>query len=80
MNEVYDPTCSISELRHELVHICRQCHLKVWHDHFDISGYSHFLVLVSAVYNPAFYLTPAELVSKGISLDIQLLRNQKYTF
>ena len=40
------------------------------HDHSDISGHSHFLVLVSTVYDPAFYLTPAELVNKVISLDI----------
>ena len=37
----------------------------MWHDHSEISGHSHFLVLVSAVYDPAFYLTPTELDNKG---------------
>ena len=71
LNEEYDPACTESELRDKLIKISRQRHLKIWHDHSEISGHSHFLVLVSAVYDPAFYLTPTELDNKGISLDIQ---------
>jgi hypothetical protein len=63
--------CTESQLRDKLVKKSRQRHLNVWHDHSDISGHSHFLVLASAVYDPAFYLTPTELDNKGISLDIQ---------
>ena len=38
LNEEYDPE---PELRDTLVKLSMQCHLKVWHDHSDILGYSH---------------------------------------
>ena len=32
-------------------------YLKVWHDRSSVAGCGHFLVLVSVVYDPFFYLT-----------------------
>lgn len=45
-------------------------HLKVWHDHGPIAGKGHFMVLVSAIYDPAFYYTPQELAEKGNNVDV----------
>lgn len=70
LNESYDPTCTIEELQQKVITISRR-HFKVWHDHSDVSGHSHFLVLISAVYDPEFYFTSEELESKGISIDVQ---------
>ena len=41
--------------------ISRQRFLKVWH-HTSIAGHGHLLVLVSCVYDPAFYYTTKSLV------------------
>ena len=35
------------------------------HDHGKIAGQGHFLVLVSRIYNPAFYFTPDELQNRS---------------
>ena len=48
--------------------ISRQRFLKVWHDHTSIAGHGHLLVLVSCVYDPAFYYTTEEL---GTTMDVQ---------
>ena len=32
----------------------------VWHDHANIAAHSHFLVLVSFIYDPLVYRTPTE--------------------
>jgi len=45
LNESYDPTCTIEELQQKSITISRR-HFKVWHDHSDVSGHSHFLVLI----------------------------------
>ena len=42
----------------------------MWHDHGKIAGHGHFLVLVSGIYDPAFYVTPEELQNKGENVDI----------
>ena len=44
--------------------------LKVWHDHSEIGGHSHILVLVAAVYDPALYYTPQEMQEKGADIDV----------
>ena len=71
LNEGYGPTSTLEELRLKLTAISRRRHFKVWHDHSDVSGHSHFLVLISAVYDPAFYLTSKELENRGIFIDVQ---------
>ena len=47
-------------------------YLKIWHDHSSIAGHGHFLVLVSVIYDSAFYLTQEEVnLSLGKEIDIQ---------
>lgn len=45
-------------------------YLKVWHNHAAIAGRSHFMVLVSCLYDPIFYYTPQELAKKGNYVDV----------
>lgn len=40
----------------------------MWHEHSEIG---HILVLVAAVYDPAFYYTPQEMLQKGENIDVQ---------
>ena len=42
----------------------------MWHDHGKIAGQGHFLVLVSGIYDPAFYVTPDELQNRGQDVDV----------
>ena len=42
-------------------------HFKIWHDHSSIAGHSHLLVMIAAIYDPAFYLTSEEV---GSNMDI----------
>ena len=44
-------------------------YLKIWHDHSSIAGHGHFLVLVSVIYDTAFYLTQEEVKDRNI--DVQ---------
>ena len=44
-----------------LKHFSRTRHLKIWHDHSSIAGFGYLLVLISVVYDPAFYYTPEEM-------------------
>ena len=32
----------------------------IWHDHSTVGSHSHFLVLLSLLYDPLVYLTPTE--------------------
>ena len=66
----YDSQMTIQEAQHKLKSICRTRHFKVWHDHSEIAGHSHLLVLVSAVYDPAFYFTSTEMSQKGVQIDV----------
>ena len=36
-----------------------------------IAGHGHLLVLVSCIYDPAFYYTHEELQTRGITLDVE---------
>ena len=61
-----------ANLRKHLQDITTTRYLKVWHDHSTIAGHGHFLVLVSVVYDPAFYLTTEEVREKlGRDIDVQ---------
>ncbi len=72
LGEVVDPDMSVSDGLNHLKHISRQRFLKVWHDHSTIAGHSHLLVLVSGIYDPAFYLTTEEMLHMtGRSIDVQ---------
>ena len=61
---------SEEQLRAKLTSISRIRHLKVWHDHSDIAGHSHLLVLIAVVYNQALYYTSKEMQDKGINIDV----------
>ena len=69
---------SVSELRDRLKKAYRTRHLKVWHDHSEIAGHGHLLVLVAAIYDPAFFYTSQELESKGIHLDVEAIIERPY--
>jgi len=56
LGESYDSKMTIEEVQQKLKTICRTRHFKLWHDHSEIAGHSHILVLLSAVYDPAFYI------------------------
>ena len=55
---------SDEELREKLKSVSRTRLLKVWHDHSEIAGHSHLLVLVATVYDHAFYYSTEEMQIK----------------
>ena len=70
LHEAIDDGLSEDDLRQKLKNLSRQRLLKVWHDHSEIGGHSHILVLVAAVYDSAFYYTPEEIREKGENIDV----------
>ena len=42
----------------------------MWHDNGPIAGKGHLMVLVSCLYDPAFYYTPHELAEKCNDVDV----------
>ena len=81
LNTINLPTTgSPSELRDRLKNACRTRHIKVWPDHSEIAGQGHLLVLVGAIYDPAFFYTPEELADKGIHLDAQSIVERPYIY
>lgn len=74
LSEPIDSSHTELALRERLKQTSRQCFFKVWHDHSTIAGHGHFLVLVSCIYDPAFYYTPDEMKAlKGIDIDVPTL-------
>ena len=73
LQKLHEYHCTRSSEEHlaRLKEVTRTRNFKIWHDHSEISGHSHFLVLVSVVYDPAFFYTNGELKSKGLNIDIQ---------
>ena len=66
----FDSSASLTTKK-ELLQTCtQQRYLKVWHDHGPIAGRGHFMVLISCLYDPAFYYTPKELADRGINVDV----------
>ena len=46
----------------------------MWHDHSSISGHSHLLVVVTPIYDPAFYYSPDEMEERtGVRVDVPTL-------
>ena len=70
LHETYDSSLGVEDLREKLKILSRHRLLKVWHDHSDIAGHPHLLVLVAAVYDPGFYFTPHEMQQKGADIDV----------
>ena len=71
LGENIDPDISPTDIQAHYKRLTTTRHLKIWHDHSTVGGHGHFLVLVSAVYDPAFYFTSAEMKEKGIIIDVQ---------
>ena len=65
LHEHVEPNMSDEELREKLKSVSRTRLLKVWHDHSEIAGHSHLLVLVAAVYDLL-----EEIQSKGVNIDV----------
>ena len=66
----FDSSASLAT-KQELLQTCTQSrYLKVWHDHRPIAGRGHIMVLISCMYDPAFYYTPKELGDRGINVDV----------
>ena len=61
-----------------LIQASRTRYIKVWHDHSDIAGHGHLLVLVGAIYDPALYFTDKELLERGKKVDVQSLVEYPY--
>ena len=74
LKQLHEPTDCYSTHDH-LKDACKRVYrirqLKMWHDHSDIAGHSHVLMLVAAVYDPAFFYTSQELEEKGALIDVQ---------
>ena len=57
--------------------ICRTRYLKIWHDHSCIAAHGYLLVLVSVIFDPAFYYTREEMKElKGVDIDVQAVLAQ----
>ena len=71
LNELKIPHKDSCDLRQQLKEACRTRYLKVWHDHSSIAAHGYLLVLVSVIYDPAFYYTTDEMKTlKGVDIDV----------
>lgn len=62
---------SLLSLQQKLKDAYRTRYIKVWHDHSSISAHGHILVLISVMYDPAFFHTPEEMkATKGVDIDV----------
>ena len=58
-------------LRQQLKDLSHKRHIKIWHNHSSISAHGHLLVLVSIMYDPAFFCTTEEMKNtKHIEIDV----------
>ncbi|KAK3718960.1 hypothetical protein QZH41_017573, partial [Actinostola sp. cb2023] len=59
-------------MRKKLKAFERSRNLLVWHDHSTVANHGHLVFMVSAVYDPALYLTPDEYHRlTGFTIDVQ---------
>lgn len=71
LNELKIPFNSSDDMRQKLKDACRTRYMKIWHDHSSIASHGYLLVLVSFIYDPAFYYTSEEMKAlKGIDIDV----------
>ena len=66
----FDPDATLDEKRQLLPLYSQHRHIQVWHDNGNIAGHGHFLVLVSGIYDPAFYYIEQELQDMGVDVDV----------
>ena len=72
---------SSTALRQRLKELSCKRHIKVWHDHSSISSHGHLLVLVSTIYDPAFFYTSVEMKElKGVEMDVPTVVGKPETY
>ena len=50
-----------------------QRHLMWWGDNSTVLNHGHLMMMVSSVYDKAFYFTDQEMLERGVSVDVQSL-------
>ena len=70
-------TSSTEDRKEWLKQICRTRHIKMWHDHSTIAAHGYLQVLVSVIYDPAFFYTTEEMTSfKGVRIDVPAILDE----
>ncbi len=74
MGEHNDKDLTESALREKLTILSRKRNLKLWHDHSTIARHSYFLIVITPIYDKAFYYTADEIEQRtGVRLNVQTL-------
>ena len=74
LNDLCIPYNTSDDIRKKLKEACRTRHLKIWHDHSTIAAHGYLLILISAIFDPAFYYTKDEMKTlKGVDIDVPAL-------
>ena len=61
----------------QLKDMCRTRHIKMWHDHSSIAAHGYLLVLVSVIYDPAFFYTTEKMKNlKGVDVDVPAILDE----
>ena len=50
------------------------------HDHSEIANHGHLLVVISAIYDPAFYYTNSEMEEKGVLINVESVVERPYLY
>ena len=62
---------SSDDIQQKIKDVSRTRHIKVWHDHSSIANHGYLLVLVSVIYDPAFFYSREEMKKlKGVDIDV----------
>ena len=62
---------SSDDIQQKIKDVSRTRHIKVWHDHSSIANHGYRLVLVSVIYDPAFFYSREEMKKlKGVDIDV----------
>jgi hypothetical protein len=54
----------LERARIKITELGKRRHLKVWHDHSDILNPTYFSIMISCIYDHAFYITNQEYKAK----------------
>ena len=72
MGEHNEKHLSESELREKLTVLSSKLYLQVWHDHSTVAGHLYLLVIVTPIYDEAFYYTDIEMKRiTGVKMNVQ---------
>lgn len=62
-----------------LKQVHRTRHFLLWHDHSEVAGHGYLLVLVTPIFDKAFYFTDEEMrARKGVTLNVQTVVEQPH--